>query len=69
MKQIKTNEIKAELARKNMTQGSLAKAIGISPTSLWHKMTGVTEFTLAEVRSVRDTLNLDDDKIIEIFLS
>lgn len=69
MKQIKSNEIKAELARKNMTQNDLAKAMGISPTSLWHKMTGVTEFTLAEIRCVRDALNLNDDKLIEIFLS
>ena len=68
-KAIKVNEIKAELARKEMTQGELASAIGLSQSGLWKKMTGTTEFTLNEIRNIRDVLSLDNKQIVEIFLS
>lgn len=65
---INANELKAELARNNLTQMELAESIGLSWTGFWKKITGQNSFTLDEVRNIRDVLNLDDEAIKNIFL-
>ena len=65
---VNSNELKAQLARKNLTQQQLAEAIGISWTGFWKKITGQNSFTVDEVRAIRDALELDDGAIKEIFL-
>ena len=66
--QINARELKAELARKGLTQTELSRAMGISWTGFWKKVTGQNSFTLDEVRDIRDILELDDERIKEIFL-
>lgn len=68
MEKVNALELKAHIARKAMTQERLAEAIGIDKTSLWYKMTGQREFTVEEVRSIRDVLGLTDQAIKDIFL-
>lgn len=47
-----TSEIKAELARKGMTQRVLAKHLGISQNSLSKKINGTTQFKLEEAQKI-----------------
>lgn len=65
---VNSNELKAQLARKDLTQAQLADAIGISLNTIWKKITGHNSFTVDEVRAIRDVLELDDNAIKEIFL-
>ena len=65
---INANELKAELARKSLTQMELSTAIGLSWSGFWKKMSGQNSFTVDEVRKIRDVLDLDDKRIKEIFL-
>ena len=55
--------LRAELARKNITGRTLAKALNITNDSVSNKMNGKTEFTRAEIFKIRDEffsdLNLD----------
>ncbi len=67
-KGINTNELKAEVIRRGMTLGELAEAINLSWSGFWKKTAGQNSFTLEEVRAIRDTLNLDDRAIKDIFL-
>lgn len=67
-KGINTNELKAEVARRGMTLGELAESIGLSWSGFWKKTAGQNSFTLEEVRTIRDTLSLDDKAIKNIFL-
>lgn len=65
---INASELKAELARRNLTQMELSTAIGLSWSGFWKKVTGQNSFTVDEVRKIRDVLDLDDKRIKEIFL-
>ncbi len=67
-KGINANELKAEVARKGMTLGELAEAIGLSWSGFWKKTTGQNSFTLEEVRAIRDVLDLEDKAMKNIFL-
>lgn len=65
---VNANELKAQLARKDITQYQLAEEIGLSWTGFWKKITGQNSFTVDEVRAIRDVLELEDEAIKEIFL-
>lgn len=67
-KGINSNELRAEVVRKGMTLGELSEAIGLSWSGFWKKTSGQNSFTLEEVRAIRDTLDLDDKSIKNIFL-
>ena len=49
-----TSEIRAELARKGITQGALAKQIGISEYSLSKKINGKAQFKLEEAQKITE---------------
>lgn len=56
---IKTNELKAEFARNNLSQNDVAKAIGISSKTFYLKMKkGV--FGSDEIQKMIDVLHIDD---------
>ncbi len=52
-------KLEYEVKRKGLTLGELALKIGLSRSSLSRKMAGSTEFTLSEMQSIADVLNLD----------
>lgn len=54
-----TSEIKAELARKGMTQGALAKQLGISANSLSKKINGAKQFKLEEAQKIVNILGVN----------
>lgn len=62
------NNLKAELVRNGFTTDDVAKAIGISRTSLDRKMNGTSEFKLSEVFALVKLLHLDNDAAVGIFL-
>lgn len=57
------------MAREEMTNETLAKAIGISPSSLYRKITGQTDFYRYEIVKIAEVLHLDDDKTRRIFFA
>ena len=51
------------------TREELAKQLGIAKKTLDNKLCGQTEFTLAEIRKIVNILNLDANKIAEVFFA
>lgn len=45
-----------EMRSKGVTYGNLAKVLGVSEKTVWNKLSGQTDFTLAEVRIICETL-------------
>lgn len=60
------NKIKAKIVERGMTQGEVAKIIGISPNSFSRKLLGKRDFLLSEVIALCSVLELDNPE--EIFL-
>jgi len=60
------NKIKAKIVERGMTQGEVAKIIGISPNSLSRKLLGKRDFLLSEVIALCSVLELDNPE--EFFL-
>lgn len=50
--------LKAEMARSEMTQAEIARLIEISPVSFNHKITGKIEFTEKEKNAIRTELQI-----------
>ena len=48
--------ILVELARKRMSRADLAAQIGMKRTTMYHKLSGRTEFTKSEMCAIRDFL-------------
>lgn len=60
------NKIRAKIVEQGMTQGEVAKIIGISPNSFSRKLLGKRDFLLSEVIALCSVLELDKPE--EIFL-
>jgi len=60
--------VDAELARKGITQGDLAKALNITPTTISLKLNGKYGFSLEEAKKIKETLNAKMS-LDELFLS
>lgn len=60
------NKIRAKIVERGMTQGEVAKKIGISPNSLSRKLLGKRDFSLSEVLSLCAVLEIEDPQ--DIFL-
>lgn len=62
-------ELRAAIARKNISKTELAKALGISRTALGQKLNGQREFKESEIRTLFSVLELSPDAFNSIFLS
>lgn len=60
--------LKGKFREKNLNYEEVAKMLSISITTLSNKMNGVSEFTITEVRNLKDILALEDSECIKIFL-
>ena len=49
--------LEAELARITLSKSALSKIIGIASGSVYSKLSGKTEFNLAEMQAIRNVLN------------
>lgn len=65
----KTNELKAYLARREMSMEELAKAIGISRLTLSRKMNNLREFKASEVVKIQFTLEMSNEERDFIFFN
>lgn len=59
----------AMLKEKDLTQGDAAKIIGVTPTSLYRKMNGISDFTRNEIQLFRSSLDLTSETVDAIFFS
>ena len=63
------SELRAEIARKDISKRAIAEALGISETSLFMKMRGDREFKETEIRKLVEVLALTPEDVQRIFLS
>lgn len=59
--------LKALMMRKNISSGELSTHLQINPSTLTRKMCGKTDFTLNEIKLIRDFLSMSDDEFNDIF--
>ena len=64
-----SNELKAQMVRKDVTVDQICAAIGISRTSWFRKIGGSSEFSQGEITDIRRLLDLDDHMTAVIFFS
>jgi len=61
------NELKAEIARHELTIPKLADMIQMSKKTLYSRVKGKTSFTQQEIALIADALSLSKERIIDIF--
>ena len=65
----KRNELRAALARKDMSIQSLAKALNISSATLSLKINGHGDFIRSEIEQIRKVLDLTPEDVLTIFFA
>ena len=63
------NDLRAEIARANLSIPKLAKIIKVDKKTLYSRMHGETAFDQDEISKIAKTLNLSTDKILNIFFT
>ena len=63
------DELRAEIARKKITQKRIAEALGLSPAGLSLKLAGNNEFKESEIKALVSVLDLTPDDVNRIFLA
>lgn len=66
---IDKNEFRSVIAKSGDTQGDVALAIGMSPTTLSAKLNGTLEFRRSEIELVALRYNLTAEDIRRIFFN
>lgn len=64
---MKSNLLKAERVRYNLTQKEISKILNIDVTSYSKRETGVMDFKSSEINLLKHLLKLTPEKIDEIF--
>jgi len=60
-------ELRAAIARKGLLMKDISEALGVSPTTLYYKLIGRTEFKESEIRTLVKVLALTPDEVNLIF--
>lgn len=63
------NDLKAEIARNNLSIPKLAELIDIDKKTLYSRMNGETNFKQEEISAIAKVLDLTSDKIMFIFFA
>ena len=66
---MKPFELQAEIAKKGLSIPRLAEMIGISKKAFYEKLSGKTEFKRNEILSIKETLGISDERLLEIFFA
>ena len=61
-------ELRAEIARRGISNLSLARQLGISDQAFYNKMNGKSEFRESEIKKLVEILSLSPEKLNLIFL-
>jgi cyanate lyase len=62
-------ELRAEIARKQISNRDIAKALGISEQAFYNKIGGQTEFKESEIKALVAVLGLSPEDVNRIFLA
>ena len=62
-------KLRGILVKKNISYRELSKHLNISLATLVNKMAGRTQFTLKEITDIKKLLDLDSDKMDDIFFN
>ena len=68
-KKLKLDKLKGKLRECKFTYANVAEILQVSVTTVSSKMNGDTKFYAEEIRILSKALNLNNDEIIDIFLS
>ena len=63
------NDLKAEIARNNLTVPKLAEMMGLDKKTLYSRISGETAFKQPEIAAISQILNLSEESIIRIFFA
>lgn len=63
------NKFKGAVASEGLTLADIARALGISPATLYRKAEGISDFSRNEMEIIRLRLNLTFDEIEDIFFA
>ena len=63
------NELLAEMKRKGFTYERMSRVLGISENAFWRKANDLNDFTLPEIQTMINELELDDAKMKAIFFN
>lgn len=66
---MKSNELKAELKRCELTYDDASSFLGISRLAFQRKINGETEFKAGEIKQLIKLLKLNDEGVMRIFFS
>jgi len=64
-----TNELRAAMTRKGMTQEQVADILNISAATMNYKLNNKREFKATEIKALIDLLEIPEDKINLIFFA
>lgn len=62
-------DLKAEIARNNLTIPKLAKLINVNKKTLYTRINGETTFRQEEISAIAQVLHLSSEKILAIFFT
>lgn len=66
---MKIQELKAEMARENISIPKLAKLINMNKSNLYSRMNGKIPFNQRDIANIARALNLSKDRIMDIFFA
>ena len=64
-----SNELRAAMTRKGMTQEQVAEALGVTTATLNYKINNKREFKTSEVKALVDLLEIKKEDIDKIFFA
>ncbi len=62
-------DLKAEIARNNLSVPKLAKLIRLDKKTLYTRLNGKTDFKQEEIANIAKILNLSSEQIVSIFFA
>ena len=62
-------ELRAAMARKNISIPQLAVLLGMSKKTIYSRFSGDTDFSLSEIQRIAKILELSNDEILIIFFT
>lgn len=66
---MKLNELKAEIVRKGLNIEDFGEKIGMAKTTLWRRFSEPNDFTLQEMTTIKQVLDLSNEKMLDIFFA
>lgn len=66
---INRNKLRGKMVEMDISVGSMAQKIGISPATLYRKTIGESEFTRTEIQKIAEILSLTMQEVKDIFFA